>query len=104
MTTQKLVKSRKNLLTTKSFLLWSLALAFLIFNVYFSLQTVAYGSQLSALEQDEERISKENKILSNKLVGDTSLTKISERSEELGFEQPSQTLYLSKNDSVTALR
>jgi hypothetical protein len=75
-----------------------------IVNIVFSLQTVAYGSQLSSLENEIDDIEKNTKNISIDVVNKSSLTTLSKKSEELGFTNPDQTLYLGKDEEVAVLR
>lgn len=83
---------------------WAVLGAFLVLTVFLTIQSTTVGSKLSKLEVEERDLIEQNQDLSRELVSTMSLTKIREKSEELGYSAPSDTLYLGGGDSATALK
>ena len=78
-------------------------LVLVVIHIFVSLQTVAYGSEISILEKEKEKMERENRLLTSEVVEATSLIKLSEKSEDFGFSNPEQTLYLSQDEEVAVL-
>lgn len=92
--------SKKKKLTK---LIIPLGIAFIVVTVYLTIQTATAGAKIANLEQKQEELAKENRELSDKLIRTSSLTKISEKADELGFVKPSDIIYLTPAEDV-ALR
>ena len=80
-----------------------LFVAFIIATVLLTIQTATSGAKIANLETKQEELAKENRELNDRLVRMSSLTKISEEADELGFVKPSDILYLTPAEDV-ALR
>ncbi len=73
------------------------------FHIVFALQSITSGTQLVALEQEEEKLVSENRQITNQLVNASSLYQLREKAEGLGFTKPSTTVYLSDEDVFAKL-
>lgn len=61
------------------------------------------GQELSTLEGKALQISRENQILRENLSNKTSLSHISQKSEELGLTTPGQVVYVEAAQPVASL-
>jgi hypothetical protein len=99
------MNNKKNIQKTKINKIPVYMVLFLVIaQIVVSLQTVAHGSELSILEGEREQIQSENKEFNAQIIESSSLTKLNQRSEELGFADPSKTLYLKTDEEVAILR
>ncbi len=80
-----------------------LFVAFIIATVLLTIQTATSGARIANLENKQEEYAKENRELNDRLIRMSSLTKISEEADEMGFVKPSDILYLTTAEDV-ALR
>lgn len=64
---------------------------------------MASGSKFALLEKEEQELIRKNKGLRAEIMETTSLIKISERSETLGFARPIETIYINQADTVAKL-
>jgi hypothetical protein len=84
----------------RKILIWFAVALFVILQVFFTIQTATSGAQLAALEMEEEKLLKENRLLAGKLVASTSLVDIQENTEELEFSKPENLLYVDIGEFV----
>jgi hypothetical protein len=81
-------------------------IAFVVFIsviVLLNIHTATMGAKLSHLETKEEELIKQKHDLEDQVVRTSSLSKISEKAEELGFSNPSDVVYLTAEDPVAKL-
>ena len=78
-------------------------LLMLISNVFLSVAVGTKGSSLQALEQKVAVVEAQNRRLQDDLLVNQSLTKLSERVVELGFEPASSIVYVGQNTSLAKL-
>ncbi len=98
--------NRKKVVTKKkkiTKLIIPLFVAFIIATVLLTIQTATSGAKIANLENKQEELAKENRELNDRLIRMSSLTKISEEADELGFVKPSDIIYLTTAEDV-ALR
>jgi cell division protein FtsL len=76
---------------------------FVVFYLFLTLQTVSSGTKLDSLEKTEQDLAKQNKDLTLQLVEASSLTKLSQKAQDLGFGKPQLTVYLTQEDAVAKL-
>lgn len=70
---------------------------FLIFlgtTVFFAIEAAASGAQLSSLGKKELELTRLNSELSEKILEKSSLTKIEEKADELGFVKSAEIFYI----------
>lgn len=84
--------------------IWVMIGFFLAAQVFFTIQTSSAGATLSHLEEKAENLRDENKRISQELVVSTSLSKLGERSEEMGFSKSGEIVYLDKELNSVGLR
>ncbi len=90
--------------TNKKFIFWSTASLFIAVYILLTLQTVTSGSKYIALEKEEANLDKQNRELATRIMQSTSLLQLEEKSEQLGFSKPSETLYIvGKMETVADL-
>jgi len=77
--------------------------SFAVIYLFLTLQTVASGAKLASLEKEESELTKQNKEYTLELVEASSLMKIGQKAEDLGFAKPQSTVYLSREDTVAKL-
>jgi cell division protein FtsL len=88
----------------KRYILGILIFVFISFSVFVTIQGVTTGNELSELETKARKLSEENKKLSKKLIEPSSLHNKASLAEDLGFEKPSEIVYLDGDVSVASLR
>lgn len=96
---QKRTKKVRPIRFEKKNAIWLLVFMLFSLQVFFAVQTSSAGADISNIEEEVGRLQKENEELSIKLISSTSLTKLSQESEKLGFKKYENTLYLQKIDS-----
>ncbi|KKQ75625.1 MAG: hypothetical protein US96_C0008G0011 [Candidatus Woesebacteria bacterium GW2011_GWB1_38_5b] len=72
-------------------------------NVFLSIGSSSQGAQIIDVERKIKILEDENRQLTQTLVIKTSLTKVSERVEELNLVRPTQVVYLNKSDTFAKL-
>jgi len=75
---------------------------FVVITVLFALEASSVGAKMIILENKEDLLLQENKELLDKMVSETSLSIISEKSQEMGFIKPTEIVYTSKDIGVVA--
>jgi capsule polysaccharide export protein KpsE/RkpR len=105
-----LIKNR-NYKTIKNFsvfrkrnLVWFIVFILLSLNVFFAIQTSSMGVSISLYEDEINKLENAKEELSIKLIDSTSLTKLSQVSEELGFMRIENMLYLQQGDSFAKVQ
>jgi len=93
----------KKILKNKRYILLSFVLMFVIGTIYYAIQTTSQGLELSKLKESEVELVQLNEDLVNKIANSTSLTRVSEDAEKLGFDKPAKIIYLSSFKSVAKL-
>jgi len=76
---------------------------FIMLYLFMTLQMVSSGTKLASLEKKEGELTKRNKELTLQLVEASSLTKLNQKAEDLGFVKPNSTVYLTQEDTVAKL-
>jgi cell division protein FtsB len=66
-----------------------------ISSVIMTIDVSATGAQISALQKKEEILLSENRVLEGELTKTSSVSGLQEKSAELGFVKPTETVYLS---------
>lgn len=72
-------------------------------SIYFAIETATSGSILTRLEQEEYALSRQNQELSSQIIEASSLIKLDQKANELGFVKPNHVLYISGKESVAQL-
>ncbi|OGM28814.1 hypothetical protein A2962_05020 [Candidatus Woesebacteria bacterium RIFCSPLOWO2_01_FULL_39_61] len=84
----------------KSGFVWISIVIFVLSQIYFTIHTSELGSKLSTLEKNTLEISEKNQKLKDELIGATSLFKLEERAESLGYFPNQKTVYISSDEFV----
>lgn len=92
-------EKRINLLTRGRFV-WISIIIFVLSQIYFTIHTSELGSKLSSLEKNTLEISGENQKLKDELINATSLFKLEERAEGLGYFPNQKTVYIGSDEFV----
>ena len=71
--------------------------------VFFAIQSAAYGARLTVLDEKAAKLASQNRELSSRLIESTSLSGLSGKTEELGYQKPDNILYLSSDSFVARL-
>lgn len=103
----KLRKKKLNISFTffkRRSLVWFLAFVLLALHVFFAVQTSAMGARIAFYEEEIQNIEKENDDLSRNLINSTSLTKLSQVSDELGYQKSGNMLYIHSEESFAKAR
>jgi hypothetical protein len=83
---------------------WIFALILLGLHVFYAVQTSALGARIALYEEELQTLERETESLSLNLVNSTSLTSISQISENLGFQKIDNTLYIQLGESFAQAR
>lgn len=75
----------------------------LISNVFLSVAVGTKGSKLQTLERKIALVEAQNRRLQDDLLANQSLTKISEKAQELGFAPADSILYIGKSAPLAKL-
>ncbi len=74
-------------------------------NIFFSVQTLQVGLEISALEKEKAQLLKEKTQLSEQLSKHNTLTDIAQSAQEQGYESITHTVAITiPSDSSVALR
>lgn len=93
-----LFKKEKKGVSNKKHLVWLFVSFFIAIQVFFTIYASTKHSQVVVLEQEKEKLSKENYKIQEELARASSLTKIEEKAQELGFKKAEDTLYVKVDD------
>lgn len=99
---KKQIKKTKNP-NMRKYLLAISAGIFLIGTVFFAIEAGVSGVELSALEKTEVALRDENRELSDKIVQASSLTSLSKKAGDLGFDKQYSTVYIGGTEVVARL-
>lgn len=75
-----------------------------ITTVILAVQSATVGSELAYFEKQEKTLVSENAVLTDKLLRSESLEKFSAKAEELGFEKPTNIVYISDETEIAQIR
>lgn len=84
-------------------LIWVFGVVTVAAQVFFTIHISANGSRRVALEKRKHDLEKQVRELSQDLVLGSSLTKIEEKADKLGFTKPEKIIYLGLQESVAQL-
>ena len=87
----------------KKIVIWITSLSLLIVVVFVTIESAATGAVLARLEEEEINLSLEKNYLTKTLAESTSLTKLGEESENMGFKKPQSILYIEGFDAQANL-
>lgn len=81
-----------------------IASVMVVLQIFTAIQTSSSGAVLADLEQQELDLIKENQELQSRIVDKSSLIRIREQSDDLGFQTPGVTFYITEQDTVALLK
>jgi len=88
---------------TKSLAVYCLLIIFVSTTIYLIARNVSSGGTLAQLEEEEVMLTKKKDMLSHQLFEKSSLIKIQNKTEELGYTKPQDTMYIRSDDTVAAI-
>jgi cell division protein FtsL len=83
-----------NLPLKRSGFLWILVFVLLGVHVLFAVDNSSTGVKIALLEEEIHKLEEENENLSKDLLNTTSLTKLNENAESLGYLKIEKAIYL----------
>lgn len=83
---------------------WSLVFLLLGIHVFFAVSSSSTGVKMARLEEEIDKLESENENLTKELLGSTSLSKLNQNAEELGFRKIEDTLYLQTGQAQAKAR
>lgn len=86
----------------KRFLLWIFLGVEIVLQVFFTVSRITSGSRIKELEKKINTFGERNSFLENELLKSSSLLKLEESAETLGFIKPKDRLYVRADESFTA--
>ncbi len=98
-----LIQSEKKHLNTRSVIFLMVGI-FIALQVFYTLQTVTSGARLSELEHEIAKLTLENKVLTESILGKSSLTKIEESVEAEGYTKNHQVVYVKEDTFAVRLQ
>lgn len=75
----------------------------IVASVFIMIDVATSGSKLAKLEKEKASLSRENGEIKEKLIGDSSLTELSNKAEDLGFAKPQSVIYVTDIDTLAKL-
>jgi hypothetical protein len=85
-------------------LLFGIISVFIGSNIYFAIYSAIVSDKLILIEKTENELLTTNRSLSSNLVKYSSLTSLSEKTQSLGFNKPSNIMYLKEEETVASIR
>ena len=77
---------------------------FIVSNIYFAIYSAVISDKLILIEKTEGEHIVTNRSLSSNLIKYSSLTNLSEKTQSLGFNKPSNIMYLKEEETVASIR
>ena len=71
--------------------------------VYLAIECVTSGSEMAKLTDSQNKLIREKKELTSRLVEVSSLNIIQEKASTLGFIEPQKVVYIQKSDEFASL-
>lgn len=71
--------------------------------IYLSIEASTKGSILADLEYNQQQLMQENEDLTQQLITNSSLTRLSEIAEKDGFVRPQKIIYIGSQDTLAKL-
>lgn len=93
----------RNILNKKNLFIFLIGL-FAVTSVFYTIETVTESAEVAALEKTNNNLLLQERDLTDNYVKTLSLNAIQEKGTELGFIKPSNIVYVSQNEPVTASR
>jgi cell division protein FtsL len=75
---------------------------FISSSVIVSISIASEGSKFLSLEDEINKVETENRDIRSQLVKEDSLTKLSEKVEEMGLSKPEKIIYLNEEKPLVA--
>ena len=88
----------------KKYLFIGLIALFAVTSVFYTIEAVTSGVEVASLEKTNDGLIKQKTALEDSFVKTLSLNSLQEKSVELGFTKPANTIYVAGGEPVTALR
>lgn len=85
-------------------LVWPFALVLVCLHVYFAVQMSSMGARIALYEDEAIKIKNENNDLSSRLIDTMSLTKLNQKSQDMGFRKIETTYFLKLGESFAEAR
>jgi hypothetical protein len=88
---------------TKRRVAWFFAFVLVSTQIFFAIQISTMGGELAHLEHEQISIAKENQQMQLELVQKSSLSKVIESSETLGYQEPKHIVFVESDNTVAQL-
>ena len=99
---RKNIKAPRKFSFNKKKVTFLIAGIFMTAQIYFMIDIVSSGAKLSVLEEQEKELASSIQSLNSEFISNSSLRKLDEKAEELGFIKTSETVYLNTTVDVAA--
>lgn len=93
-------KERKGGITT---VLVVVGIITVLSSIFMTIKVATSGAKLTMLEKEEKSLIKENETYKRQLVNSSSLSKLENASEDLGYVKPDNIIYIQKDEPVAKL-
>lgn len=97
------MKIIKNKSTNQKGLYTFFGVIFTALCVYLAIECVTSGAEMAKLTDSQDKLVREKKELTSRLVQVSSLNLIQEKASVLGFIEPQKVVYIQKSDEFASL-
>lgn len=101
--TNKLVKNKTSVKSVKNYILITLCGILAAVSVFLTIETATSGAEVASLDKTEVELINQKRTLEENLVKGISMSKLEEKSVELGFIKPESLVYVSSSENPTAV-
>lgn len=87
----------------RNYILLGICIILAVANVVMTIGRATAGVEIASLRETENKLSDQKRSLEDNLVRSLSINQLQDKSTELGFVKPADTLYLSESAPVAKL-
>ena len=87
----------------KKYILIGFLGALAVSSVFMTVVTATSGAEVASLQKEESRLADQKRLLENTLVKTLSMNGLQEKSSGLGYEKPSNLVYVTLPEAVAKL-
>ena len=98
----QLGKNKVSVKSIKNYILVIVCGVLVVASVLMTVDTAASGDEIASLQKTEVNLTDQKRVLQESLVKGISMAQLQERSVELGFVKPTNLVYVSNSDNMTA--
>jgi hypothetical protein len=99
-----LTKKVKKRYGINTIFLFGIAVIFITTTIFFAIYGAIVSDKLVTIEKKQDELTRANRFLSSDLVKSDSLSSLTGKTASLGFEKPSNVIYLREEETVASIR